>query len=174
MPFVAVIGNLVKDVVDGGLPRPGGAVFYQARAFHRIAPERDVHLVTRCAAADRELLVPPLEEFGLPLTWRPARETQAFSFHYEGEHRVMDVDALGDPWTRDDIEGWVAQAIGDASWVMVGALTRADFAPTRCPPSAPTDASCSSTGRGSSVAGRLARSFATPTFRRRHSPRCAD
>jgi sugar/nucleoside kinase (ribokinase family) len=129
MPFVAVIGNLVKDVVDGAPARPGGAVFYQARAFRRIAPETDVHLVTRCAAADRELLVPPLEEFGLPLTWRPARETQAFSFHYEGEHRVMDVDALGDPWTPDDIEGWVAQAIGDAPWVMVGALTRADFAP---------------------------------------------
>jgi sugar/nucleoside kinase (ribokinase family) len=39
----------------------------------------------------------------------------------------MDVVALGDPWTPDDIEGWVAQAIGDAGWIMVGALTRADF-----------------------------------------------
>lgn len=129
MPFVAVIGNLVKDVVAGAPPRAGGAVFYQARAFHRVAPGIDVHLVTRCAAADRDLLVPPLEKFGLPLTWRPARETQAFSFHYEGERRVMDVDALGDPWTPDDIEGWVAQVIGDAPWVMVGALTRADFPP---------------------------------------------
>src|SRR5262245_38401663 len=129
MPFVAVIGNLVKDVVHGAPPRPGGAVFYQARAFHRVAPATDVHLVTRCAAADRELLVPPLEEFGLPLTWRPGRETQAFSFHYEGERRVMEVDALGDPWTPDDIEGWVALAIGDAPWIMVGALTRADFPP---------------------------------------------
>jgi sugar/nucleoside kinase (ribokinase family) len=129
MPFVAVIGNLVKDVVAGAPPRAGGAVFYQARAFHRIAPETDVHLVTRCAAADRDVLVPPLRGFGLPLTWRPGRETQAFSFHYEDERRVMDVDALGDPWTPDDIEGWVAQAIGDAPWVMVGALTRADFAP---------------------------------------------
>jgi hypothetical protein len=41
----------------------------------------------------------------------------------------MDLDALGDPSTPDDIEGWVAQAIGDAPWVMVGALTRADYAP---------------------------------------------
>ena len=129
MPYVAVIGNLVKDVIEGAPPRAGGAVFHQARAFHRIAPEADVHLVTRCAADDRNLLVPPLEKFGLPLTWRPARETQAFSFHYEGESRVMEVDALGDPWTPDDIEGWVAQAIGDAPWVMVGALTRADFPP---------------------------------------------
>ena len=129
MARVAVLGNLVKDVVAGAAPRPGGAVFYQARAFHNIAPTADVQLVTRCTLEDRELLVPPLEELGLPVTWRPARETQAFSFHYQGERRVMDVDALGDPWTRDDVEGWVAQAIGGTPWVMVGALTRADFPP---------------------------------------------
>jgi hypothetical protein len=94
---VAVIGNLVKDVVAAAAPRPGGAVFYQARAFHNIAPTADVQVVTRCTLEDREMLVPPLEELGLPVTWRPARETQAFSFHYQGERRVMDVDALGDP-----------------------------------------------------------------------------
>lgn len=104
-------------------------MYYQAHAFRRIAPRADVHLVTRCALHDRELLVPPLEELGLPVTWRPARETQTFSFHYEGERRVMDVVALGDAWTPDDVEGWVAQAVGDAEWVMVGALTRADFPP---------------------------------------------
>lgn len=129
MPFVAVIGNLVKDTVADAPPRVGGAVFYQARAFGQIAPDTDIHLVTRCGADDRDLLVPPLQRFGLPVTWRPARETQAFSFHYEGERRVMELDALGDPWTPDDIEGWVAQAIGNASWIMVGALTRADFPP---------------------------------------------
>ncbi|HET7744909.1 MAG TPA: PfkB family carbohydrate kinase [Gaiellaceae bacterium] len=129
MPFVAVVGNLVKDVVAGAAPRPGGAVFYQATAFQRVAPSADVHLVTRCSAEDRELLVPPIEELGLPVTWRPGRETQAFSFHYEGERRVMDVVALGDPWTPDDVKGWMAQAVGDAEWIMVGALTRADFPP---------------------------------------------
>ena len=127
MAFVAVIGNLVKDVVAGTAPRPGGAVYYQARAFHRIAPDTDAQLVTRCAPEDRDVLLPPLEDFGLPVVWRPGRETQAFSFHYEGEKRVMDVVALGDPWTPDDVEGWVAQAIGDAEWIMVGALTRSDF-----------------------------------------------
>jgi sugar/nucleoside kinase (ribokinase family) len=129
VPLAAVIGNLVKDAVAGTAPRPGGAVYYQARAFHRIAPTTEVQLVTRCAPEDRDLLLPPLEEFGLPVAWRPGRETQAFSFHYEGEKRVMDVVALGDPWTPDDVEGWVAQAIGDAPWIMVGALTRADFPP---------------------------------------------
>ena len=129
MPFVAVVGNLVKDVVAGASPRPGGAVYYQARAFQRIAPSIDAHLVTRCAPEDRELLLPPLESFGLPVTWRPARETLAFSFHYEGEQRIMEVDALGEPWTPEDVRGWAGDAIGDARWVMVGALTRADFPP---------------------------------------------
>ena len=128
-PPVAVIGNLVRDVVAGASPRPGGAVFYQARIFPELPHGRDVRLVTRCAAEDRDLLVRPLEEFGLPVTWRPARETQCFDFHYEGDHRVMEVVALGDPWTQEDVHGWVSQAIGDAAWIMLGALTRADFPP---------------------------------------------
>lgn len=129
MPAVAVIGNLVKDLVAGAQERPGGAVFYQARAFGQLEHSLDVRLVTRCAPEDRELLLVPLEEFGLPVTWRPARETQAFSFHYEGERRIMEIVGLGDPWTPDDVEGWVAQAIGDTEWILLGALTRADFPP---------------------------------------------
>jgi len=126
---VAVIGNLVRDVVSEAPPRPGGAVFYQARVLAEIPHGRDVRLITRCAPEDRDLLVLPLEAFGLPVTWRPARETQTFDFHYDGEQRVMEVVALGDPWTPDDVEGWVAQAMGDAEWIMLGALTRADFPP---------------------------------------------
>lgn len=129
MPDVAVIGNLVKDVVAGSAPRPGGAVYYQARVFAALGRTEGVRLVTRCAPADRALLLEPLEAFGLPVTWRPGRETQTFGFHYQGERRVMEVEALGDPWTPDDVEGWVAQAIGDTQWIMLGALTRADFPP---------------------------------------------
>lgn len=131
MPAVAVIGNLVADIVSGAPPRPGGAVFYQAQALAALphGGDIDARLVTRCAAEDRDLLLRPLESFGLPVVWRPARETQVFRFHYEGERRVMDVDALGDPWTPDDVEGWIAQAIGDTEWIMLGALTRADFPP---------------------------------------------
>lgn len=127
MPRAAAIGNLVRDVVAGAPPRPGGAVFYQARALAAIERTADVQVVTRCAPEDRDLLLPPLEAYGLPVAWRPARETQSFSFHYEGERRLMEVDGLGDPWTPDDIGGWVAQAIGDTQWVLLGALTRADF-----------------------------------------------
>jgi hypothetical protein len=39
------------------------------------------------------------------------------------------VDAIGDPWTADDIRTWVADALGDATWVQVGALLRTDFGP---------------------------------------------
>jgi sugar/nucleoside kinase (ribokinase family) len=63
------------------------------------------------------------------VTWRPARESQTFDFHYVGEERLMEVVTLGDPWTPDDVEGWVAQAMGDADWILLGALTRADFPP---------------------------------------------
>lgn len=128
-PPVVIIGNVVRDIVSGAAPRPGGAVFYQARVTARIPHERDIRIVTRCAPGDRDLLVRPLEAFGLPVTWRPARETQTFDFHYDGETRVMEIVALGDPWTPDDIEGWVSQAMGDAEWIMLGALTRADFPP---------------------------------------------
>ena len=128
-PAVVVIGNLVRDIVAGAPPRPGGAVFYQARVFSEIPHEREIRIVTRCAAEDRDLLVRPLEAFGLPVTWRPARETQTFDFHYQGETRVMEIVALGDPWTPDDVEGWVSQAMGDAEWILLGALTRADFPP---------------------------------------------
>ena len=39
----------------------------------------------------------------------------------------MSIDALSDPWSRAEIAGWVGDAIGDAPWVIVGALTRRDF-----------------------------------------------
>lgn len=129
MPGLALIGNLVKDVVAGAPPRPGGAVYYQARALAVTGRAAGVRAVTRCAGADRTALLEPLERFGLPVAWQSGSETQAFSFHYEGEHRIMNVTALGDPWTAADVEGWAGEAIGDAGWIVLGALTRADFSP---------------------------------------------
>jgi sugar/nucleoside kinase (ribokinase family) len=127
MPRAAIVGNLVLDVVAGAPARPGGAVWYCARALREIDPEADVVLVCRCAPGDRDALVPGLEEFGFPVVWRPAERTTRFSFHYEDEQRIMRIDALSEPWTPGDIEGWVGEAIGGAPWVLVGALTRGDF-----------------------------------------------
>jgi len=127
MPRAAIVGNLVLDRVAGAPERPGGAVWYCARALSQIDPDADVVLVCRSAPEDRDALVPGLQGFGFPVHWRPAERTTRFSFHYEGEQRIMQIDALSDPWTRADIAGWVGEAIEDAPWVIVGALTREDF-----------------------------------------------
>lgn len=125
MTAVAVIGSLSSDVVSGAPARPGGAVYYAARALARVRAE--ARIVTRCGAADVPELVPPLESFGLPVTHRPGSRTTSFAFHYEGDHRVMEVTAIGDPWMPDDVTGWAGEALGDATWVHVGALLRSDF-----------------------------------------------
>ena len=127
MPRAAIVGNLVLDVVAGAPERPGGMVWYCARALREIDPGADVVLVCRSAGDDRDALVAPLEELGFPVTWKAADRTTRFSFHYEGDRRIMAIDAVADPWTPADVDGWVGEAIGDARWVIVGALTRADF-----------------------------------------------
>jgi len=122
---IAVVGNLSRDVVAGAAPRPGGAVYHAARALSRIGAEACI--VARCGAADTDDLLPRLESFGVPVTHRTGERTAAFTFHYEGDHRVMHVDDIGDPWTVEDATSWVAAAIGGAEWVQIGALLRTDF-----------------------------------------------
>lgn len=125
MTAIAVIGSLSRDVVAGAPARPGGAVYYAARALARL--RADARVVTRCEAQDVGELVPPLEALGLPVTVRPSERTTAFRFHYEGDHRVMEVTAIGDPWTPADVTGWAGLALADATWIHVGALLRSDF-----------------------------------------------
>jgi sugar/nucleoside kinase (ribokinase family) len=127
MPNAAIIGNLVLDVVAGAAERPGGAVWYAARALSEIDADADVVLACRSAAEDRDTVVPALEGFGFPVHWRAAELTTRFSFHYEGDQRIMEIGELAEPWTPADVDGWVGEVIGDASWVIVGALTRVDF-----------------------------------------------
>ena len=127
MPAAAIIGNLALDAVAGAAERPGGAVWYCARALSRIDPGADVVLVCRSAAADRGVILPRLEAFGFPVRWQGADHTMRFSFHYEGDRRIMQIDELADPWTTADVDGWAGEAIGDAPWIIVGALSRADF-----------------------------------------------
>jgi sugar/nucleoside kinase (ribokinase family) len=123
MTELAVIGNLSRDVVAGAPPRPGGGVFWSTRALSRIGAHAVVSAA--CSAEDRPLLVPPLEAFGLPVAWHESVETTAYSFHYEGDRRIMWQDAVGDPWTPEQ----AVAAVADATWVNVCALTRTDFPP---------------------------------------------
>lgn len=83
--------------------------------------------VARCATRDRDVCLVPLEELGPPVTWRGAATTTEFAFHYEGDHRVMQVRAVGDPWLPQDVDGWAALPLAGAEWVHAGALLRSDF-----------------------------------------------
>lgn len=127
MPRAAIIGNLVLDVVAGAPARPGGMVWYCARALSRVAPDEDVVLACRCAPAERDAIVPGLEQFGFPISWHEAETTTQFSFHYEGERRIMEIGAVADPWTPADVDGWLGEVVDGARWIVVGALMRTDF-----------------------------------------------
>ena len=121
MTDIATIGHLTSDVVAGAEPRPGGAVFYSARALARIGA--DAHVAVSCAREDWAVLAPHVEEFPLPVKWYESPTTTAYSFHYEGERRIMSQDAVGEPWSPEQ----AVEAVADSTWIHVGALTRSDF-----------------------------------------------
>jgi sugar/nucleoside kinase (ribokinase family) len=123
MTTIAALGHLTRDVVAGSNPRPGGGVFWSTRALARLGADASVH--ASCSAQHRAALVPPLEAFGLPVTWHESSTTTEYSFHYEGDRRIMWQDAVGDPWTPER----AVAAAADAGWVNVCALTRTDFPP---------------------------------------------
>jgi sugar/nucleoside kinase (ribokinase family) len=123
MTTIAALGHLTRDVVAGTEPRPGGGVFYATRAFAHLGA--DAHSVAACSAEHHAELFPPLAAFGVPVTWRPSSTTTEYSFHYEGDTRIMRQEAVGDPWLPDH----AVAAAGDATWVDVCALVRTDFPP---------------------------------------------
>ena len=96
-------------------------MFYSARALAHLGA--DAHAAASCAAADRAHLLPPLEAFGLPVTWYESETTTAYDFHYEGDRRIMRQESVGEPWTAER----AVEAVGDAGWIHVGALVRTDF-----------------------------------------------
>jgi sugar/nucleoside kinase (ribokinase family) len=118
---VAVVGSLSLDSVGGGAPRVGGAPFYAARALRALGIPAVI--AAKCAAADRQLLLPPLIRLGIPVAWCDSNRSAAFSFSYEQERRRMAVDAIADPWSPAEAVG----GIGNARWVHAAPLTRADF-----------------------------------------------
>jgi len=125
VPPLAVIGNLARDVVDGRAPRVGGGAFHCARALRLL--DRPARVITKCAEADRALLLPALVAQGLPVRWRQSGSTSAFALQYRGDERELEVEGLGPEWTADEARGWVRAALGGARWVHVAPLARSDF-----------------------------------------------
>jgi sugar/nucleoside kinase (ribokinase family) len=117
---MAVIGNLSRDIVDGGAPRVGGAPYHAARALRLLGGRARV--LARCAEADRRALLPPLVALGVPVLWRASPTTAGFTLDYAGEERELSLETASAPWTIED-----AAAVGRSEWVQVGALTRDDF-----------------------------------------------
>lgn len=116
-----MIGSLSQDRVDGSR-RVGGGAFHAARGLRLLGAQAVV--VTK--AAGRELLE-PLVGLGLPVHFHEAASTARFSISYDGEERRMRLDELGEPWTPEEAAGWVAEALGKATWVHVAPLARSDF-----------------------------------------------
>jgi sugar/nucleoside kinase (ribokinase family) len=123
MTDIAVMGPLTRDFVAGAEHRPGGGVFYSGRALARIGA--DARVAVSCAREDWAVLAPHLDRFPLPVTWYESPTTTAYSFHYEGDRRIMRQDAVGEPWSAERS----LEAAGDARFVHVGALVRSDFPP---------------------------------------------
>ena len=49
MTAIAALGHITRDVVDGAEPRPGGGVFYAARALARLGA--DARVEAACSAS---------------------------------------------------------------------------------------------------------------------------
>jgi sugar/nucleoside kinase (ribokinase family) len=120
VPPLALVGNLARDLVDGGPPRIGGAPYYGARAWRGLG--RRATIFTRCGRADRVAYIRRLTALGLPVVSLEGTETTSFSFHYEGSVRIMTVDSMGDAWTPED-----AELVPRGAWLHVGPLLRSDF-----------------------------------------------
>lgn len=121
MPQLAVVGNLARDRIDGGPPRPGGCPFFAALALRLLDVEGQI--LTRCADADLPLFRPAVDALEMPVTLLPAAHTSAFDHAYEGETRTTTVTGIGDPWVPED----ASHLDAGVEWVHVAPLLRSDF-----------------------------------------------
>jgi sugar/nucleoside kinase (ribokinase family) len=117
---IALLGNLSRDLLPGQAPRVGGGSYHGARALQRLrVPAR---VVVRCAAEDREALVPSVIRLGTPVRYVPGSATATFSFSYDGDVRTMRIEALGDAWTPADLP-----ELPTGRWAHIAPLARHEF-----------------------------------------------
>jgi sugar/nucleoside kinase (ribokinase family) len=122
VPPLALVGNLSRDVVDGGPPRIGGGPYYAARAWRAMGARATIF--TRCGPDERAAYLRRLISVGLPVVMLPGENTTSFSFYYVDSTRVMTVEHTGDAWTADE-----ARTVTPGAWVHVAPLLRSEFPP---------------------------------------------
>src|SRR5262245_25932135 len=124
MRQLGVVGLVSLDRVDGGIPRLGGAPFYAAKALRLLG--QPALIATKIAPEDS---CRGLHAIGIPVYSRPAARTITFRIENDGDRRSMEIEELGEPWTPEDMSGWLDDVLLPVDWVHAGALTRADFPP---------------------------------------------
>lgn len=117
MPRVAVVGNVARDIVDGGAPTPGGGPTFAAESFRRLGEPGQI--VTRYAEVDGALFAHGLAG----ATLLPATRTSGFELDYAGDERAMRVTAIGERWSPGD----AAALEPGVEWVHVAPLLRDEF-----------------------------------------------
>lgn len=104
--------------------RLGGAPVFAGRAVAGVWP---AVVVTHGGSAE---LRRPLHEFGLEVVEGPSERTTVFEVTLYGDGTWSEsVTALGDPFTPQDFERWMAPAVGRCSIVVCGTQWRGDFPP---------------------------------------------
>jgi sugar/nucleoside kinase (ribokinase family) len=117
---LAVVGQLSRDVAAGGAPRIGGPPWHAARALRALGA--DARIVAKCGEDDAVDFTRRLETLELPFELVVGERTTAFSFSYDARGvRAMSVDAVGDPWTADELR------LDGVEWLYVGSLLRGEI-----------------------------------------------
>jgi sugar/nucleoside kinase (ribokinase family) len=117
---LAVVGHLSRDVIAGGPPRIGGPPWHSTRALRALGA--DARILCKCGERDAVDFSRQLETTGLEFDLVVGEETTAFSFSYdENGRRSMTVEAVGDPWTPEELR------IAGVEWIYVAPLLRGEI-----------------------------------------------
>ncbi len=117
---LAVVGHLSRDVIAGGPPRIGGPPWHATHALRALGAE--ARILCKCGERDAVDFGRQLEATGLEFDLVVGEETTAFSFSYdESGRRSMTVEAVGDPWTAEELR------VGGVEWIYVAPLLRGEI-----------------------------------------------